>query len=137
MSEDIVKRINVILVCGGVWHDFDFARLELLKLLAEDDRIRTRVFESYDHAQPALEDADFLITYTCNVVGSLGTQEALRACVANGGRWFALHGTNAVLRFLSPEGSEYGSLLVDAPRWAPLMMDTLGSQFIAHPPMGP
>jgi len=29
-------RIDCVLVCGGVWHDMDFARLELLKLLAED-----------------------------------------------------------------------------------------------------
>ena len=28
-------RIDVYLVCGGRYHDFDFARLELLKLLAE------------------------------------------------------------------------------------------------------
>ncbi|MEM7007128.1 MAG: ThuA domain-containing protein [Pseudomonadota bacterium] len=137
MSEPIKKRINVVLVCGGVWHDFDFARLELLKLLAEDERIRTRVFESYDHARPALADADFLVSYTCNVVGSLDTQEAIKVFIENGGRWFALHGTNSVLRFLSPEGADYGNLLVDAPRWAPLMMETLGSQFIAHPPMDP
>ncbi|MEO0981296.1 MAG: ThuA domain-containing protein [Pseudomonadota bacterium] len=137
MSEDLKKRINAVLVCGGVWHDFDFARLEILKLLAGDDRIRTRVFEDYDSARPALEEADFLISYTCNVVGSVETQEALRAFVEGGKRWYALHGTNAVLRFLSPEGAGYGELLVNAPRWAPLMMETLGSQFIAHPPIAP
>ena len=42
-------RINCVLVCGGVWHDMDFARLELLKLLAEDQRVRTRVFEDYEN----------------------------------------------------------------------------------------
>jgi len=34
------KHINAVLVVGGKWHDFDYARLELLKLLAEDDRVR-------------------------------------------------------------------------------------------------
>jgi hypothetical protein len=47
-----------------------------------------------------------------------------------GGRWYALHGTNSVLRLL-----EDG--LWDAPRWAPLMMDLLGSQFVSHPPIAP
>jgi hypothetical protein len=42
-------RIDCVLICGGVWHDMDFARLELLKLLAEDPRVRTRVFENYDN----------------------------------------------------------------------------------------
>lgn len=139
MSEETPKRIDAVFVCGGVWHDFDFARLELLKLLAEDQRIRTRVFETYDMAvsSGALADADFLLTYTCNVAGSVETQEALKAFVEGGKRWFALHGTNSILRFFSPEGAAYGDLLVNAPRWTPLMMETLGSQFIAHPPIAP
>lgn len=137
MGDDAKKRINAVFVVGGVWHDFDFARLEILKLLAEDERIRTRVFEDYDSARPALADADFLISYTCNVAGALETQEALKAFVEGGKRWYALHGTNSILRFLSPEGAGYGELLVNAPRWAPLMMETLGSQFIAHPPIAP
>ncbi len=137
MDDEAKKRINAVFVVGGVWHDFDFARLEILKLLAEDERIRTRVFEDYDSALPALGEADFLISYTCNVAGSIATQEALKAFVEGGKRWYALHGTNSVLRFLSPEGAEYGELLVNAPRWAPLMMETLGSQFVAHPPIAP
>ena len=36
-------RINGILVASGAWHDIDFARLEILKLLAEFDRVRIRV----------------------------------------------------------------------------------------------
>ena len=35
-------RIDAYLVCGGIWHDFDFARLELLKLLVEDEHIRVK-----------------------------------------------------------------------------------------------
>lgn len=137
MSDDVKKRISAVFVVGGAWHDFDFARLEILKLLAEDERIRTRVFEDYDSARAALADADFLISYTCNVLGSVETQEALKAFVESGKRWYALHGTNSVLRFLSPEGAQYGELLVNTPRWAPLFMETLGSQFIAHPPIEP
>ena len=102
--------INCVLVCGGVWHDMDFARLELLKLLAEDPRIRTRVFEDYEKVE-AIAQADILITYTCDVTPSLAAQEVLRDWLAEGGRWYALHGTNSVLRLLD-------NGLWEAPRWA-------------------
>jgi type 1 glutamine amidotransferase len=122
-------RLNCLLVCGGVWHDMDFARLELLKLLAEDERVRTRVFEDYENLE-AIRGADILITYTCDVTPSLAAQEVLREWLAAGGRWYALHGTNSVLRLL-------GSGLWDAPRWAPLFMELLGTQFLSHPPIAP
>ena len=47
-----------------------------------------------------------------------------------GGRWFALHGTNSILKFLDQGG-------VDAPEIAPVFMGVLGTQFIAHPPIQP
>jgi type 1 glutamine amidotransferase len=123
------KRINCVLVAGGKYHDIDFARLELLKLLAEDERIRTRVFEDFECVD-AIATADFLVSYTCDVTPSLKAQESIRAFVAAGRRYYALHGTNSILRFL-----ENG--LVDTPDWAPHFMETLGSAFAAHPPIGP
>lgn len=122
-------RLDAYLVAGGKYHDIDFARLELLKLLAEDDRIRTKVAEDYDKID-AICESDFLVTYTCDVVPSLPHQERLREWVEAGGRWYALHGTNSILRFLA-DGR------VDSPRWAPHLMATLGTQFIAHPPIAP
>jgi type 1 glutamine amidotransferase len=122
-------RIDCVLVAGGKYHDIDFARLELLKLLAEDERVRVRVFEDYENLA-AIERAHILISYTCDVVPSLAAQETLRRWVEAGGRWYALHGTNSILRLLA-------NGLWDAPRWAPLYMQTLGSQFIAHPPIAP
>jgi type 1 glutamine amidotransferase len=50
--------------------------------------------------------------------------------VNNGGRWLALHGTNAALDLPRPDG-------VEAPRCFPKWAETLGSQFIAHPPIQP
>ena len=123
------ERINCVLVAGGKYHDIDFARLELLKLLAEDQRFRVRVFEDYEKVD-ALAEADCLISYTCDIVPSLCAQEVLRDWLAGGGRWYALHGTNSILRLL-----EDGTW--DAPRWAPLYMNLLGSQFISHPPIEP
>jgi type 1 glutamine amidotransferase len=122
-------RINVVLIAGGVWHDIDFARLELLKLLAEDPRFRVRVFEDYENID-AINGADFIVSYTCNVVPSLTAQEALRSWVERGGRWYALHGTNSVIRLMS--NGQYGT-----PDWAPLFMETLGSMFRSHPPIAP
>jgi uncharacterized protein len=122
-------RINCVLIAGGKYHDIDFARLELLKLLAEDERVRVRVFEDYENIE-AIKKADIFISYTCDVVPSLSAQEALRNWVEAGGRWYGLHGTNSILR-PQPSG------LWAAPRWAPLHMETLGSQFIAHPPIAP
>lgn len=129
MGEDVKRRLNGVLIAGGKYHDIDFARLELLKLLAKDDRVRVRVFEDYSNLD-AIRAADFLVSYTCDVIPALHEQEALRAWLEGGGRWYALHGTNSILRFLA-DGR------VDSPRWAPHFMETLGSMFIAHPPIAP
>jgi type 1 glutamine amidotransferase len=128
-TSDYPRRIDCVLIAGGKYHDIDFARLELLKLLGEDQRIRVRVFEDYENVA-AITAADFLVSYTCDVIPSLPAQEAIRAWVEQGGRWYALHGTNSILRWTA-DGR------VSSPRWAPLHMDTLGSQFISHPPIAP
>jgi hypothetical protein len=122
-------RVNAYLVCGGRFHDMDFARLELLKLLQEHENIRVRVGESYADSA-AIAAADFLITYTCDVIPPAAEQSALDRFVSGGKRWFALHGTNSILKFVKGKGWM-------APREAPKFMQILGSQFIAHPPIAP
>jgi type 1 glutamine amidotransferase len=129
MTDEVRKKIRCVLFAGGRYHDIDFARLELLKLLARDERVRVRVFEDYTNVE-ALKQADFVVSYTCDVVPPLEAQEALFKWLERGGRWYALHGTNSILRFLK-DGR------VDTPRHAPLFMRTLGSMFIAHPPIVP
>ena len=119
--------IRAYLVCGGKYHDMDFARLELLKLLGENPEIKTRFAEDYADTT-AIAESDFLLSYTCDVRPDLEQQQALARYVSEGGRWFALHGTNAVLDMLQE---------VTAPRSHPVLMETLGSQFIAHPPIQP
>lgn len=120
--------VDVYLVAAGQFHDIDFARMELLKLLAEHANVRCTVAADY-HDIDGIRRSDFLITYTCNLVPSEAEQHALRDYVASGKRWFALHGTNSILEFL-----EKG---VNAPETAPVLMQTLGTQFIAHPPIQP
>ena len=41
------QKIDVYLVCNARYHDTNFARLELLKLLAENEDIHTRVAENF------------------------------------------------------------------------------------------
>ena len=127
------SRINVVLVVGGVWHDFDFARLELLKLLGEHDEFRVRCQADFEDTSwlsaDAQHRASILVTYTCDVRPSERAQEVIRSWIGNGGRMVALHGTSSALD-QSPGGWV-------APRTMPLWTDTLGSQFVAHPPIAP
>ena len=88
--------IRAYLVAGGKYHDIDYARVELLKLLGEDPEIRTRVGEDYRDTA-AIAASDFLVTYTCDVRTSEAEQQALADYVGSGKRWLALHGTNSVL----------------------------------------
>jgi len=117
------------LVAAGKYHDIDYARLELLKLLQEDERIRVSVADDYSNIE-AIQACDVLVTYTCDVTPTDEEIEGLHQFLSNGGKWFALHGTNSILRFL-----DNGK--VDSPNLAPKFMEMLGSQFIAHPPIMP
>jgi type 1 glutamine amidotransferase len=121
------EPLNAYLVCGGKWHDIDFARARLLELLLEHEDVRTRVAEDFRDTE-ALAKADFLVTYTCALDVDEAQEDALQAFVAGGKRWFALHGTNSVLEFLDGGG-------VRAPHVQQKLMRTLGSQFFAHPPI--
>lgn len=129
-------RIDVVLVCGGRYHDFDFARLELLAALGGHDHVRTRVFEDYTCADSggALSAADVLVTYTCDVRPTPAHERGLEQFVRRGGRWLALHGTNAALDAPAILGSGEP---FRTPRAFPVMAGVLGSQFIGHPPIAP
>lgn len=125
----MAERINACFVAGGRYHDIDFARLEVLKLLAEHEHVRVTVLPDYENTE-AISAASVLVSYTCDVRPSETAQQAIRSWVEGGGRWFALHGTNSALDLSGPNG-------VEAPRCFPLWADTLGSQFVAHPPIQP
>lgn len=122
--------MKVHLIAAGKYHDIDFARLELLKLLAERPRIRTSVASDYADLA-SLAAADLLVTYTCDLMPDDDAQvAALDAFLRRGGRWLALHGTNAVLRF-GADG------VVDTPDAVPAFSAMLGTRFAGHPPIAP
>ena len=125
----MTETVDVHLVAAGKYHDIDFARLELLKLLAEHEHIRVTVASDYENADQ-VNNCNFMISYTCDVRPSENAQKFIRKWVEDGGRWMALHGTNSALDMGGPDG-------VDSPRCFPLWAETLGSQFIAHPPIAP
>src|SRR5512141_2960604 len=89
---------DVHLIAAGKYHDIDFARLELLKLLAEKPELRTSVAMDYSNTD-RLADCALLITYTCDLLPTPEEVRALTTFLERGGRWLALHGTNSVLRF--------------------------------------
>ena len=120
--------MQVHLIAAGKYHDIDFARLELLKLIAEHPEIRASVACDYA-ASARLAECDLLITYTCDVIPTDAEVQTLRAFVERGGRWLALHGTNSILEFMA-----YGK--VETPDRAPAFMEMLGTRFAAHPPIG-
>jgi len=124
-----VRTTSVYLIVAGEFHDMDYARLELLKLLAETPEIRTQVASDY-HDLDAIRSCDVLITFAVNLLPTDAQQQALADWVEAGGTWFALHGTNSIIEFL-----EDGR--VNCPETAPVLMKTLGTQFIAHPPIQP
>lgn len=119
------EKTDVYLVCNARFHDTNFARLEILKLLAENEDIHTRVADSFSDIG-AINASRLLITYTCDLQPTPEEQQGLARFLANGGRWFALHATNALLEFVA--GGK-----VDTPDRAPEFMKLLGSRFIAHP----
>ena len=123
------RRIDVTLVAGGKYHDIDFARRELLSLLGEHDDFRVRVQPDYEQFE-GIVASSILVSYTCDLRPSIEAQTAIRSWVEQGGRWLALHGTNSALDLGGPDG-------VDSPRVFPTWANTLGSQFVAHPPIQP
>lgn len=121
--------INVHLIAGGKYHDIDFARLELLKLLAEHETVRVTVSSDYRDTE-TIDRADVLVTYTCDVVPSGDEIGGPARLLERGGRWIALHGTNSILRFRDDDK-------VECPPLNPAFLAMLGSQFQAHPaPIG-
>jgi type 1 glutamine amidotransferase len=117
-------RLDVYLLCNAQYHGTDFARLELLKLLSEHDDVKVHVGNDYSDTDK-INQCELLITYTCNVYPSESEQAGLRQFMEGGGRWFALHGTNAIVEFIDGKAA--------TPDRAPGLMDILGSRFISHP----
>jgi type 1 glutamine amidotransferase len=120
-------RINAVLIAAGRFHDIDYVRQQLLSLLAGEPEICTSIFEDYTQIE-AITAADIIISYTCDIVADDDQSALLRRWLEQGGRWFALHATNATLDWVDGK--------VASPDRSPAFMELLGSSFAAHPPLG-
>lgn len=129
MAEEHAKRVDAYLVAAGKYHDIDYARQQLLTLVAEHPHVRVKVASDYEDID-ALNTCSVLISYTCDVRPSEAAQQGVREWVQGGGRWFALHGTNSALQH-NPDAP------FSAPRVFPVWAETLGTQFLSHPPIEP
>lgn len=127
-------RPQIELIVGGEHHDMNRARMKLLALIAENDLPRVRCSSDFGDGS-ALDDTDFLITYTNNVIPEGGALTSLGRFVEKGGRWLAIHGAAALTRF-KPPAVNIGGIelpgLTDTPDLAPAYMDLLGVRFVSH-----
>ena len=84
MSKENPEKVDAYLVAGGRFHDIDYARLELLKLLSEHPYIRVKVGSDYEDTA-SIAASSLLISYTCDIRPSENAQVGIRDWVANGG----------------------------------------------------
>ena len=61
------SRIDVYLVVNARYHDTNFARLELLKLLAEQEDVWVHVASDFSDME-TIRACRLLITYTCDLM---------------------------------------------------------------------
>ena len=123
-------RIDGHLVAGGMAHDFDAVRLDLLGLAAADPRLRLRcssTFEEFGDVATVQPPA-FLVTYTCNLAPSPAALDRVTQFLEDGGRWVALHSTNSLLEWRADGVACQG---LDNP-----FLALIGAAFQAHPSYG-
>lgn len=127
------RRVHVI--CGAPTHDTNYVRLELLKALRPHDDVWVTVGDDFSD-RDKIAQADAIVAYTCNVSPDDAQLDALDAFLERGGRLFALHATNALIRFtdgppIVAQGIEIPGQ-VDTTDTNPRFTRLLGSRFLAH-----
>jgi hypothetical protein len=83
MPEQPATRIDAHFIAAGKYHDIDYPRLEILKMLAEHPHIRTTVAADYSGLE-RLDQCRFLITYTCDLMPTGEQAAQLRAWLEKG-----------------------------------------------------
>jgi type 1 glutamine amidotransferase len=130
-----MSAIRVHLICEAPTHDTNYARLELLKALHADERAWVTIGDDFSDLDK-IAQADAMVVYTCNVSPGEAELDALEAFVERGGRLFAMHATNALIRFtdgppIVAQGIEIPGQ-VDTTDTNPRFTRLLGSRFLAH-----
>jgi type 1 glutamine amidotransferase len=121
----VLPPLDVLLVIGGNdSHDYDFIRPELIRLVCAGRDLRIDVRPDFSDAD-ALRRTGRLLSYTCDVRPTSAQEGALSDFVESGGRWLALHSTNALfdvgpVRVVTAHERFFG---------------IVGSKFLSHPPI--
>jgi len=127
--------IRAHIVAGGfprgssAGHDIDYARLRILQILKENARVVASVSPDFADVGNWLEDSDVLLTYVAGPYPDDRQVETIRAWLASGGRWLALHGTSGGRAVPIPDGSS-GRTMSRAEHH-----ELLGAFFLNHPPI--
>lgn len=119
-----------LLVSGGAFHDFGYVQARLATELQRLGHGTLTVLGGYPESPAQYTAHDFLVTYTCDLLPTAPALAALDGFVAGGGRWLALHASNAVLAAPVIAGGKWGT-----PNRYPEFFRLLGSRFLAHPPL--
>ena len=110
-------------------HDVAYARLRLLDLVCEHPQVRATAANEYTDIARWLPESHLLITYVAGPYPTDEQHEAIRQWLAEGGRWFALHGTSG------GKAVRVG----ETPRTRKMVKmshyTTLGGFFLNHPPL--
>lgn len=131
MAETNPTRAHVI--TGGyppgsmAGHDHDYARLQLLQLLAERE-MSASVGNDFADVEKWLPLSRLLVTYVAGPYPDAAQTEAMRQWVEAGGHWLALHGTSGG-RAQRVEGVA-NRRTINTEHHA-----LLGSKFLTHPPI--
>ncbi|KQM21984.1 ThuA domain-containing protein [Novosphingobium sp. Leaf2] len=127
------RRIHVI--CGAPTHDTGYVRVELLTALQRHEDAWVTVGDDFSDIAKIVA-ADAIVAYTCNVSPDAAALDALEAFLDRGGRLFAMHATNALIRFTDgPPIVAQGIAIpgqVDTTDTNPRFTRLLGSRFLAH-----
>ena len=124
--EAVLPPLDALLVVGGNHsHDYDLARPELLRLVGRDPGALVDVRPGFPDRE-TLARTRCLVSYTCDLRPTADEERALWDFVEGGGRWLALHGTNALfdvdpVRVVTGFDTFFG---------------VLGARFREHPPIG-
>ncbi len=107
-------------------HDHDFARLQILRLLAEQ-QIPASVANDFADIEKWLPVSRLLITYVAGPYPATDDCARLRSWIEAGGHWLALHGTSGG-RAERVEGLSQRRTVKSAHH------ALMGSMFLTHPP---
>jgi len=130
----MVAAARAHVICGGfppgrpAGHDHDYARLQLLEFLAEQG-IQASTGNDFVDVERWLPISRLLITYVAGPYPAPAQDAAIRAWIAEGGRWLGLHGTTGG-KAVRVEGSDRRRAMARLEHH-----ETLGGFFLNHPPV--